>query len=659
MSDESSNSHIRYRPEIDGLRAVAVVPVILFHWGFGWIPGGFAGVDVFFVISGFLIAAIIIREFEEERFTLRDFWMRRVRRILPMLITVTVTFLAIAVVTCDEGEHRMIATQGLAALLSVANFSHMKLAGNYWGEQAEGSFFLHAWSLSVEEQFYLLLPVILLAVLRYARRHLQVVAACCVVVSLLAFLWGTAKTPTTAFYMLPFRAWELGTGVCLATIVTRIEGGACKNRALSVVGLLLVCASFFCLQAEKLSALMIMPVAGTALLIAYASHDDDPVVRCLRHPAVVYVGKISYSLYLWHWPVFVLCRRRMLVGPSALIYILPLVFLLSILSYHFIEGKTRRNRRLTPWIIGALCLAIGGAAWLRQTSATASEVPGYTMPGWEGERYNVTPRPDEPTLIDHIPGLHTSRNAEAPFRSGGKIYRYGGATPEIMVLGDSHAMMWGAELDQAAKACGRTISFCAANTDPGFFDIPVRRHSRTSFFLEDEKFEYDQARLKYLRQWRPKLVVIAIRWSLISDVRITEQLMRLLEEQGAQVLLVEQLPELQRTHSSTARALYSADVVPVEGEQYYLPPKGSTDYERGRSLVRQLAEQYEFCAVLPTADAFLNEEGDVLALDGLNVLYIDDNHIGAEAAARLRDRITTAICAYFDKDYVPAEDDPE
>ncbi|MEM8671745.1 MAG: acyltransferase [Planctomycetota bacterium] len=206
---------IEYRPEIDGLRAFAVIPVILFHFGADWIPGGFVGVDVFFVISGFLITSILKRDLENGTFSIRDFWARRIRRILPAMIFVTACTLAVSHAFVFRPEQLKIGEQALASVLSLANVYFWRHTGDYWGTEAEQSPFLHAWSLSVEEQFYLFFPCILWLIYRYRPRWLQGFVLAGIVGSLALFLWGVEAHPTATFYLLPTRIWELGAGSLL------------------------------------------------------------------------------------------------------------------------------------------------------------------------------------------------------------------------------------------------------------------------------------------------------------------------------------------------------------------------------------------------------------------------------------------------------------
>jgi peptidoglycan/LPS O-acetylase OafA/YrhL len=194
---------ITYRPEIDGLRAVAVIPVVLFHLNRELLPGGYIGVDVFFVISGFLITSIILNEYERGDFSFSRFWLRRVRRILPALIVMVIVTLVAGRLILYAPDINNLGTQGIAALLSFANISHWLTAGNYWGHTAESSPLLHTWSLSVEEQFYLIFPLLLILTLKYLHARLAFTFLFMSMLSVLLFFYGTQTHPSSTFYLLP------------------------------------------------------------------------------------------------------------------------------------------------------------------------------------------------------------------------------------------------------------------------------------------------------------------------------------------------------------------------------------------------------------------------------------------------------------------------
>lgn len=229
---------LTYRPDIDGLRTLAVMPVILFHAGAGWMPGGFVGVDVFFVISGYLISAIILREMQAGAFSFRRFYERRLRRIIPALLVVLLVTVAVFQVVALPDQAQGAAESGIAALLSVSNFWFWRQSG-YFAPAAEFMPLLHTWSLAVEEQFYLIFPVILAAI-GGLRLPLRWVLALGTLAAFGVGLWLSANKPSVAYYLLPARAWELALGAVLAARVIpplRVRGGAffarlCRRWAL-------------------------------------------------------------------------------------------------------------------------------------------------------------------------------------------------------------------------------------------------------------------------------------------------------------------------------------------------------------------------------------------------------------------------------------------
>ena len=340
-------SGICYRPEIDGLRAVSVLLVIGFHFELTPVPGGFVGVDVFFVISGYLITAIILREIEAGTFSVARFWERRIRRILPALLTMMVAVLVGGVFLLMPGDYVMTARSAVRAAMSVSNIFFLKNVG-YFHPAAELQPLLHTWSLGVEEQFYFVWPMALLAIFFVTRGNRQLIAAICVMILLGSFAWSAhlvATHPPRAFYLAPSRGWELGVGALLAIApATWFCRGRLVIQALSLTGLGLIVASALIFSKEEapFPGFNALPVVlGAALVIAPWSAAN--VVRSrLSHPVLVLVGKMSFSLYLWHWPLLVFYRHYAFgEGPSFVVQIGLLVgtFVISWFSWRFVENS--------------------------------------------------------------------------------------------------------------------------------------------------------------------------------------------------------------------------------------------------------------------------------------------------------------------------------
>lgn len=301
----SYNNNISYRPEIDGLRALAIVPVILFHAGFEIFKGGYLGVDIFFVISGYLITTILISEIRQERFSLINFYERRARRILPalfFLILVCFIFSLFFLLPSDmESFSKSIMYVGAFS----SNFLFWQESG-YFDIESELKPFLHTWSLAVEEQFYIIFPIFLIL---FWRLRIKVVV-CLLIFSFLLSIslanWGSYHKPVASFYLLPTRGWELLLGVFCSFILIFIKTPNHKiNNLISFVGLLtiLICIVVFDETTPTPSFYTLLPTVGAVLIILFANKGTF-VRSILGHKFLVGIGLISYSTYLWHQPLF-------------------------------------------------------------------------------------------------------------------------------------------------------------------------------------------------------------------------------------------------------------------------------------------------------------------------------------------------------------------
>jgi peptidoglycan/LPS O-acetylase OafA/YrhL len=360
-----------YQPAIDGLRAIAVTAVVLYHFGLPFLPGGFTGVDVFFVISGYLIGGLLWAEAQATgRIALGRFYMRRIRRLAPAFFAMALVSLLAAWFILLPFEFREFGKELVAATLWLSNVLFYQGAG-YFDIGADSKVLLHTWSLSVEEQFYLVLPLTLSVMLRFPRLTVPALAALWAL-SLLASVLLTPTQPNATFYLFPFRAWELLSGVLLAIA---LQGRHWRSHpALSLLGLLLVLGGVVLITPAGFPGwLAIVPVAGAVCLLAGIAA-DNPVNRALRLPPVVFLGLISYSLYLWHWPVLILSRywRGAYSGPFETALWLAIAVVLAITSWALVERPLRRASSPGPRALlagfvglGALSVALGLLLWQR------------------------------------------------------------------------------------------------------------------------------------------------------------------------------------------------------------------------------------------------------------------------------------------------------
>ena len=437
---------MRYRAEIDGLRAVAVVPVILFHAGSDLFSGGYLGVDVFFVISGYLITTILVDDLAAGRFSIARFYERRARRILPALFVVLAATSVLAWAWMVPSQLEDYARTVIAVVLFVSNI-HFWRSEDYFAPVAELNPLLHTWSLAVEEQFYIGFPLLLLALWRFGSRRLFMAIAALSCASLLLAEWAWRNEPAANFFLLPTRAWELGIGALCALVLR--EGRVRARPLLAGLGLGLIVVSIFVFDDETPfpSLYALAPVGGTALVILFAQA-GSPVARLLSLRAMVGIGLVSYSAYLWHQPLFALARVRSLVHPSPelMLGLVLVTFVLAYLSWRFVEQPFRGSGSVLP--TRASVFAASGAAaagfvgiglygeasagrfdaWIAANPERASVYRMFLAADADDGvyrddgacRFNV-PRLDDAT----IERLNACRSAHGP---------------GVAILGDSHAM---------------------------------------------------------------------------------------------------------------------------------------------------------------------------------------------------------------------------
>lgn len=467
---------------------IAVLAVVLYHFGVPGLPGGFSGVDVFFVISGFLIGGILWRDYTDNgRLHLARFYIRRVKRLAPAYFAMAAVSAAVAWVVLLPFEFREFGKSLIAATVYLSNVLFWRGEG-YFDIGAENKVLLHTWSLSVEEQFYVALPL-LIVLFRFSRRSLLAALWLGFAASLLACLWITPRDGTSAFYLFPFRAWELLAGVLLA-VLGQLRGWRWQVHAgLSWAGLALVLGGIAMISAQGFPGWQVMlPVAGTVLLLANGRH-ANPVNRVLAMPVPVLFGRISYSLYLWHWPVLVLSTywRGGYSGPAETAAWLALALGLSVLSWQFIEQPVRRIEGLRGrTVLAALALptmvmlGIGALAYLRDG------MPQRFAPA---TRIHIAASAD---FLQDWSRCHTP--AEGAF-AGVELCPFGPkGAPRVLVWGDSHVRAIKEGLEQAAFEAGVPGLILWHAGCPPLFDVVKRESYATR--AEDDDCTADTARIR-------------------------------------------------------------------------------------------------------------------------------------------------------------------
>ncbi len=442
-----------YRPDVDGLRAIAIVAVVLYHAHVPGFGGGFVGVDVFFVISGYLIIGLLYREFERSgSLSLANFFERRIRRLAPALILVLAVTLVLGLMflTPINGEQQGLAKSAIATVALVSNLYFARHTGGYFDGPAEAQPLLHTWSLSVEEQFYLFWPLVVLAAGRFALRRghapKRVIGAALLVLfalSLALSLWLTSSQPQMAFFSSPTRAWEFAVGGLVFFALHERGTMARHGGVLAATGLLAIglAVNRFDSSMAFPGYLALLPVLGTAAVIAGCAQAPQALVtRCLSWRPVVAIGLVSYGWYLWHWPLLAIARVHTLgeIGPLGIATLCLISLALAAMTYRFIETPIRGKHvalmatRRPAFGFGAMAIigivALSGAlgvyakhVWPRQPENRAMRDALGDMRKVRGECWQA--RPYSGALLVHP-------DCDLPRENG---------SPKILVWGDSHA----------------------------------------------------------------------------------------------------------------------------------------------------------------------------------------------------------------------------
>ncbi len=489
----------RFRADIEGLRAVAVLWVVAFHAGLPFVPGGFTGVDIFFVISGFLITGILLHEAESGgRVAIADFYARRVRRILPATVAMVVGVALLAQVTLSPLRQADTGLDIVFTGLFVVNWHFAAQAVDYLGSQADPSALQHMWSLSVEEQFYAVLPwlVAALALLAHRRRFpvRPVMGAAVTVVLVASFAWcvhQTAEAPGLAYFSSLTRAWELGLGAALAVIAPWLQRlPRIAAALLGWAGIVLVVLAGVRIDTDTPfpGTAALLPTLGAAALIAAGTAlPHAGASRLLAVRPLPRIGGVSYGWYLWHWPLLVLASEwHGAALPVAVgIAIVAVAYLLAELSARFVEQPVRRSTWLasrTPatLALGAACTAsvllVGVALQGRADAGPAPQaapgaaalLPGAT-PGTKHHRGATesppAPRPSLQTSAQAVtPNPRAARDDLAALYSNGCHRSFTSVSADgcefgdlssrttVFLIGDSHAAMWFPALEKIATA---------------------------------------------------------------------------------------------------------------------------------------------------------------------------------------------------------------
>tara|TARA_X000000950_G_scaffold250352_1_gene310944 strand:- start:4899 stop:6851 length:1953 start_codon:yes stop_codon:yes gene_type:complete len=517
---------INHKPEnyfghIDGLRAIAVLSVVLHHLIPTAVPGGFIGVDVFFVISGYLITGILIREMESNKFSFLGFYERRARRIFPALFAVLVFTLIGSYILFLPTDFVSSLRGALGTVFFVSNIV-------FWKDLAEGYFaamdsalnpLVHTWSLAVEEQFYLLFPVLLLICYKVKLNNFLLIFSLFFLISLIASEYFIDTKGVAVFFLSPFRAWELLAGSILALKVIPNINSKTLKEVFSCLGLLAIFfACFFFTEYTPFPGLSaLIPVLGSAAVIHSGMGEESKILNILKSKPLIFFGLISYSLYLWHWPVVVFANYLNPVenfSPLMVICLLSLSVFLSTISYYIIEQPFRAKKSFNRKFIFASSFCI-------MLALSLFTIFGIKMSGFE-KRFS-----------SEIIAYDKAREPEHIYKSCDDIINSGDwcligdieSTDEILLFGDSHLMSWAPALNEALIKTGQKGYLAMQSNCPPIINIelwqtnincPIKNESVKNFILQNNNI--NKILLSgYWPAYLKKDTVLPMRVSNISD----------------------------------------------------------------------------------------------------------------------------------------------
>lgn len=636
----TANASHRYRADIDGLRAVAIILVVLYHSGVTSLQGGFIGVDLFFVISGFLIGGIISKEISEGRFSFYQFYLRRIKRIAPALFFMMTILLLLGFILLSPLEFSQLAKYSLAVFIAVPNMLLLK-SGDYFSTDSDLNPLLMTWSLGIEEQFYIVLPFILLLAVRL-KRSMSSVVLILSVISLAACIWVTPFAATHAFYLLPTRAWELGAGVLLALWKPQPLTGRAAGL-LNLLGWLMILSASLLLssQSQFPGWLAIIPVLAGSLMIGARSELNQLL---LENPLMRFIGKVSYSWYLWHWPLLSLARicsdHPLTVWQGLMISGVALG--IAWFSWRFVEQPFRQARIGTRWVIPGYCassiIATGAMLLLWQTGGMKSRVSELVV---NADSWKISAQRN-PCLLEYGANL-PSRHEECHPNTD---------RPGIALIGDSHAAALRASVSSYAQRQHKPLYQLTKASCP--FLIGATRVVNQMPRHAQQCITFNQEVLKMVLSDKVDEVVISAYWasgmSLLPGAGFREtdhpeksnldalqagmdRVVAQLTQAGKKVTVIEDAPsvDVDPLRYSNNRNIPIRRELSAWLSKWEAPPLLSERtrlFQFPEEAVEKLLQRYkqQGVRVLSLRENLCNEQGCMITSGGLP-LYYDDNHL--------------------------------
>ena len=658
-------SAIKYRPEIDGLRALAILPVLVFHFNPDWLAGGFMGVDVFFVISGYLITSIILAELQVGSFSFYGFWERRVRRIFPALAAMILAMLVLAFVLFFPAEQlSFLGRQSLKVLALISNQYMLTITGDYWGPNAETFPLLHTWSLAVEEQFYLFLPILIFVIYRWWNRKWITPLLC--MLAFISFVYCVSQTyvnQPAAFYLLSTRAWELLFGSILATSALYKVSSTkdFKNPGLADIGVVAIIASYFIFDANGFPGWKaLVPVLGATLYIGYSASGGYSA-KILKSRPLVFIGKISYSLYLWHWPALVFGKQfaDLLEIPSIRGWAFVGSILIAIASYHWVEkaGKHIKSIWLPAGLTAGLIIALSLMATYSHRDFRPLRVKKTESKSMLFENVYANQQIESGGNFQFrtygIDFHQREKRKTANVWGFESVLINENRPAEIIVLGDSHGLMWGSVIERLANTQNIGCIFWTASGASPFLDSSAIAVAKLS---SNQRREFNAQKLKSIEIHKPRVVIISTRLDSKWDEHKTEQAIYGMEKLIAKV---------HEASPSSTVVIIKQPPMAIFGDQNAVQWLGwrdryftsdsvakldSLNWIRANEYVDCLTEKFSFVKKINVSDLYLNANGRISIIQDGHIVYTDDDHLSEYGVSLAESRIRSVILPLLKKE---------
>jgi peptidoglycan/LPS O-acetylase OafA/YrhL len=664
---------MQYRKEIDGLRAIAVFSVIFYHAGYSFFGGGYIGVDIFFVISGYLITSIILKDISNKSFKLIKFYERRIRRIIPALFFVVFVVTVFSLLWLLPDQLRSYAKSLASIPLFSSNFIFF-LEGGYFDVSAKIKPLFHTWSLGIEEQFYLLYPFFLLAIWKKNKKILAFVFV--LLVSLLISHWWSIVYPHAAYLLLPSRIWEFFIGGMVSiygssSFVKKTRNIQGVSQIMSVFGLWLIVYAVYNFNENTIfpGGSALIPVTGTALIILFAT-ENTFVAKLISNKIFVGIGLISYSLYLWHQPIFSFFRILYNENPNDLekIFLISLTMVLSYATWKYIEKPFRYGKLFSKKVI-VLSIALPSLFFLTLGFYI------YSTNGI-GKLYSSSALIDlyqTKTILDTR--CHANDRKSAEEIQLGEACKFGNEVipSEFAILGDSHASTLFKYLDEIYSERGAFVGISNGNCPPLLNEFKLKDLS------EKDCVEVNKASLEFISQQDSiKKVVLYAEWSNYTEgYRIDSKggevnyglaeskhdkannlgdnafifkkslfkTVSFLKKSGKEVIIIKSSPEFkEKVMDAIARQIIDK----TDDKLRTYPQISLQEYDKRNHKVEEIFSQIPGVDFLNSKNLFCSKNGCPSIDQNQNILFSDTNHLTYNGSKVIVDRLVHLL-AYKDE----------